>query len=336
MASQPVVTIIVPMYNAAEHLATCLGALQPLLNERVECLVVNDGSTDDSVAIASGMGFRVLSTEGQYGAGAARNVGAREARGKILLFLDADVSVHSDTIERVLRAFAEDATLAAVCGSYDDAPSHPTWLSQWRNLLHCYTHQTAKRDTTTFWGGCGALRREAFLDVGGFDESFRFFQDAELGTRLYRTGWKLRLDPDIQVRHHKRWTFMLMVHTDVLGRAIPWTRIMLRERRMPSDLNLKWSQRASVVLVLLSVLLFGTGVLDPRLFAPVGLCLLSVVMLNFGFYRFLAARRGLGFVAAMFPIHLLFYCYSACGLLYGIARHVWSPTECQRRHKTDQ
>jgi hypothetical protein len=317
----PRVTVIVPMYNAAEHLPECLGALQPWLGESVECLVVDDGSTDDSVRIAEGLGFRVLSTGGRRGSGAARNVGARAASGEILLFVDSDVRVHGDALGRVLRAFAEDLALGAVSGSYDDAPPHPAWLSQWRNLLHCYTHQTANREASAFWTGCGAVRRDVLLGAGGFDERFRFLQDVELGVRLRRGGTKLRLDRGIQGQHLKYWTLGGMVQTDVLCRAIPWTRIILRERRMPNDLNLKWSQRACVVLVLLSILFFGEGVLHPVMAGPGILCLIGIAALNFGFYRFLAARRGWRFVALTFPLHLLFYCSSALGAMYVVGRH---------------
>jgi membrane-bound ClpP family serine protease len=90
---------------------------------------------------------------------------------------------------------------------------------------------------------------------------------------------------------------------------------------MPNDLNLKWHQRASVVLVLLSVLLFCAGVFNPALFAPGVLGLLGVVTLNLGFYRFLAARWSWRFAVTMFPLHLLFYCYSALGFLYGLGWH---------------
>lgn len=310
------------MHNAAEHLPACLGELLPLRGQGMECLVVDDGSTDDSVAVAQGLGFRVLSTGGQLGPGAARNLAARQAGGDILLFLDADVRAHSDVIQRVRQAFAMDSSLGAVSGSYDDAPAHPSWISQWRNLLHCYTHQNASLDATTFWAGCGAIRRELFLRFGGFDERFRFLQDVELGARLYRAGVKLRFDPRIQVQHRKRWTLGTMLRTDLLGRAIPWTRIILRERRMPDDLNLKRSQRISVLLALLSLLLVGAGCFRPALFVPAILCLLGLVLLNLGFYRFLAARRGWRFVVATFPLHLLYYCNAALGFGCGLAMSI--------------
>jgi hypothetical protein len=61
-----------------------------------------------------------------------------------------------------MEAFQNDHDLAAVIGSYDDEPFEPNFLSQYKNLLHHYVHQTANRDASTFWGACGAIRRESF------------------------------------------------------------------------------------------------------------------------------------------------------------------------------
>ena len=315
-------SVIVPMRNAAEYLPVCLGALQQSLDGGTECLIVDDGSTDDSVTTAESLGFRVLSTAERRSSGAARNLGARAAGGEILLFLDADVRAHPDTLQRVVRAFADDPDLGAISGSYDDTPSHPSRLSQWRNLLHCYIHQTANREATAFWTGCGAIRREVFVEAGGFDERLRFLQDVELGTRLRRAGVKLCLDPDIQVQHRKRWTFGGMVRTDVVCRAGVWTRIILRERHMPNDLNLRWGQRVCGVLVLVSLPLLGVGLFQPALFGAGVLCLVVIAVLNRGFYRFLAARRGWGFVALTCPLHLFFYCYTVLGFLHAVGRHL--------------
>lgn len=318
----PRVSVVVPMYNAAEYLPVCLGALRQSLDDAVECLIVDDGSKDDSAATAMSLGFRVLSTGGRSSSGAARNLGVREANGEILLFVDADVRVHPDTVQRVLRAFAEEPALGAISGSYDDAPSHPSRLSQWRNLLHCYTHQTANPKATTFWTGCGAIRRDVFADAGGFDERFRFLQDVELGVRLHRAGVELRLDPRIQVQHCKHWTLREMVRTDVVARAGVWTQIILRERNMPNDLNLKWGQRVSGVLALLSLPLLGAGVFQSELLGAGLLCLIGTAVLNRGFYRFLAVRRGWAFVALTLPLHFLYYCCAVLGFIRTVGRYL--------------
>lgn len=244
------ISVIIPAHNAAQHLRECLNCLVESSIAPLEVIVVDDCSTDGSREIAAASGARVLSTERRSGPAAARNLGARNARGRILFFLDADVFVHPDTIERVAEAFARDPELDAVIGSYDDSPGCQDFLSQYKNLMHAFVHQTARQEAGTFWSGCGAIRTEVFLAFGGFDESYDrpAIEDIELGYRLRSGGRKILLDRSIQVKHLKRWTFWGLVKTDILSRGIPWTELILRDRHMPNDLNVQLSQRVSVAL----------------------------------------------------------------------------------------
>ena len=118
---------------------------------------------------------------------------------------------------RIRRAFTADPGLAALFGSYDDSPEAEGVVSVFRNLLHHHVHQSAAGPATTFWGGIGAVRRDAFERVGGFDQE-RFaepsVEDIELGMRLTAAGAHILLDPDVQGKHLKRWTLPQMIHTD--------------------------------------------------------------------------------------------------------------------------
>ena len=139
------VSVVIPAFDAARYLEQSLSDLQRSSVRPLECIVVDDGSTDDTAEVAARHGARVLSTGGRYGPAAARNLGAREAIGEILFFIDADVCVHTNTVRRVADSFADDPELDALVGSYDDTPGAPDFLSQYKNLMHCYTHQTARR-----------------------------------------------------------------------------------------------------------------------------------------------------------------------------------------------
>jgi glycosyltransferase involved in cell wall biosynthesis len=108
--------------------------------------------------VAERFGCRVIRSEKSRGPAAARNRGAREARGEILFFIDADVCVAPDSLERVAENFAEDPALDALMGSYDDSPGSPDFLSQYKNLMHHFVHQAGRETASTFWSGCGAIR----------------------------------------------------------------------------------------------------------------------------------------------------------------------------------
>jgi glycosyltransferase involved in cell wall biosynthesis len=249
------VSVIIPVYNAAEHLRVCLQHLAQWPAGPLELIVVDDGSTDESVDVARSFHATVLSTGGRKGPARARNIGARAARGEILFFIDSDVCVHQDTLERVRRDFKENPDLDALIGSYDMNPQSPDFISQYKNLMHSFVHQKGKRRACTFWSGCGAIRREVFFQHAGFDESYArpAIEDIELGYRLREAGRNMLLDKDLQVTHLKHWTFWSLLKTDVLDRGIPWTELILRDNFMPNDLNLELSQRVSVALAFLLV-----------------------------------------------------------------------------------
>ena len=245
------VSVIIPVYNGADHFDRCLAALSLSGGAPLECIVVDDGSTDDSARIAARYGATVLSTQGRCGPAKARNIGAAAARGSLLLFIDSDVTVYPDTLSKIVAEFDADPELDAVMGSYDEEPSEPNFMSQYRNLMHSFVHQHSNRNATTFWAGCGAIRRSVFLEFGGFDEKYRAaaIEDIELGYRMSAAGRKLILSADIKVKHLKRWSLRSMVKTDFFHRALPWSELAIRSGSIPNDLNLRMSQRISVSLV---------------------------------------------------------------------------------------
>ena len=225
----------------------------------VEIIVVSDGESDGSWRLAEAFGVRLIRLPVSGGPAKARNIGAKSARGDILFFVDADVEIHPDTLSKVAESFEANDGLAALIGSYDDSPGEPNFLSQYRNLIHHYTHQRASLEISTFWGACGAVRRSIFEQVGGFDEGYRkpCIEDIELGYRLKYAGHRIHLRPDIQVKHLKRWTPVSMLRADIFYRALPWTNLLMQvqrtrpafHQRFMQELNLKWSSRFSVVLV---------------------------------------------------------------------------------------
>lgn len=254
------ISVIIPVYNSASYLKLCLEYLQQS-DIPYECIVVDDRSTDGSAEVARQFGAKVLSTDKRSGPARARNIGAREATGDILYFIDADVCVEPGTLRRIRANFEEDPGIDALIGSYDNSPQAQDFLSQYKNLMHCYTHQRGKKQACTFWSGCGAIRRKVFLECSGFDESYGrpAIEDIELGYRLKRDKKKIVLDTELQVKHLKAWSFAGLVKTDILDRGIPWTELILRDKNLPNDLNLQLSQRVSVALVYLLIGVAAVG-----------------------------------------------------------------------------
>jgi len=252
----PRVSVVIPVRNDPGNLRLCLEALQRSTVKDIEVLVIDDASTDNTPDVARSMGARVYRLPRCGGPAIARNRGAELARGGIVFFVDADVCVHPDTIETFLRTFDGNPDVAAVFGSYDTTPGSPGLIAQYKNLFHHFIHQRSSTDAGTFWSGCGAVRREIFLAMDGFDHE-RYerpcIEDIDLGMRLKRAGHRIVLNKAMQATHLKRWTLGSLIHSDVFDRGVPWTHLILERGDLPDDLNLGWSQRISAVFAGLTV-----------------------------------------------------------------------------------
>jgi glycosyltransferase involved in cell wall biosynthesis len=317
------ISVIVPVHDGGQDFVDCMSSLQKLEPAPEEVIVVADGDRDGSRTVAERFGARVLKRDDPGGPALARNLGAGIARGDILLFIDADVTVSPDAVKRVAEAFRRQPELAALFGSYDDDPGVKTFVSQYRNLLHHYVHQTGEEEASTFWGACGAIRREVFLEMGGYDDSYGepSIEDIEMGYRLRHAGYRIRLLKGLQVKHLKGWKLASMLKTDFFNRALPWTRLILREGEMLNDLNLRTSQRYSVVLTFGLLLMLAAGLWEGIFLVPalaMGGCLLWI---NRDFYSFLARKKGFWFAFRAVPLHWLYYLYSGAAFGAGLVSH---------------
>ena len=203
-------------------------------------------------------------------------------------------------------------------GSYDDSPGESNFLSQYKNLAHHYVHQHARQDAFTFWGACGAIRRAAFLESGGFDERFTrtSVEDIELGSRLKACGHRILLCKLLQVKHLKRWTIRSLVKTDFLDRALPWSRMIVRGSGFSDDLNIARNSRVSVTLCYAALVSLSVSPLHAgSLVLALVLSLLNL-LLNFGLYRFFLLKRGLIFAIGAVAWHWFYFAYS--GAAFGI------------------
>ena len=111
MKDQPLISVIIPVYNAAHYLKQCIAAIRTSSYPSYEIIVVNDASTDDSAETARKHGAMVLELPSQSGPAAARNYGAKKAKGDILLFIDSDVLVKKETLAVVAKDFVKNPDL---------------------------------------------------------------------------------------------------------------------------------------------------------------------------------------------------------------------------------
>lgn len=314
------ISVVIPVGNGGESFRRCLLSLTEAEPSPWEVIVVADDDPDDSWHLAEDVEVQMLIVPTPGGPAKKRNAGARTSRGDILFFVDADVSIQKGTLGQIAAAFAAQPEMDALIGSYDDDPAAGNFLSQYKNLHHHYVHQTAREKASTFWGACGAIRREVFWAMGGFDERYLqpSVEDIEFGYRLKQAGHTIRLCKTLQVKHLKRWGFISLVKSDVFSRAIPWTGLILRHRQMIDDLNLKVSSRVSVIVTygLLSALVVAAW--WPASLALAAALNLSLLVLNMPLYRFFRQKRGLPFAIKVIPWHWFSYLYGGLAFVMGM------------------
>lgn len=290
-------SVIVPATDRPSTLDRCLAAIRPGLEPSDELVVVTEPA--------------------RCHPGTARNLGVSSTTSEVLVFVDADIVVHPDTLARFKAAFARDPGLAATFGSYDDSPGDNGVVSAFRNLLHHHVHHESRGPATTFWTGLGGVRRSAFDEVGGFDPELRYLEDVDLGMRLSAAGHRIVLDPDIQGTHLKTWSLWGMIATDFAGRAIPWVQLLLRHRHSSSVLNLGWSHRLSA----LAALMGGLALLRGRLLAALAAAG-ALVALNHRFYALLLRRLGPRSTALGVLLHALHHLIGVAAVPVAIAREL--------------
>jgi len=332
------VSVIIPVYNGGDKFRLCLDSLKKCDPPPLEVIVVADGRSDGSWRLAKEKGCKTVVLDETGGPGRARNIGAESARGDILLFLDADVLVQKDIVEHIRELFVQSGDLDAIIGSYDNNPTEKNFISQYRNLLHHFIHQTAREDASTFWGACGAIKRVVFLQEGGFDERYKTpsIEDIDLGYRLKEKGCTILLRKQLQVTHMKRWDFISMLKTDIFSRSIPWARLLLKKNGIINDLNLSLSARLSTAVVFFLLLSPLTWAISPYSSIFMVCCFALLLTLNRNFYTLLWQRHGSIFMFKALPLHWLYFFYSCLSFLYVLFSYTFTGQSTTRKSSAHQ
>ncbi len=230
-----------------------------------EVIVVDDGCAPAALRALADLPCEIVRNQGPRGPGSARNLGARQARGEILVFVDADVEVLPDTLAR-MRAALESDRVDAVFGAQAVRMEYRNFASQFKNLWMRYSYLQAC-EPSTFYTSCAAIRREVFERLCGFDARYaaehvdmrqreRWLEDVEMGHRLRDNGCRVAMDPEIEFRHHRYYSLVDLLRTDG-RRAYGLVKIFLNRRLSSRPTGRRqWSVPPSFIA---SVLLADAG-----------------------------------------------------------------------------
>ena len=313
-------SVIIPARNAGRTLERCLAAVYRSRRPPPEVIVVDDGSVDQTRAIAGRFPCRLVTCHIARGPMQPRFEGARVAQHPILIFVDADVCVADDTFEKTLRYF-ESGGVHAVTGLL--AREHPgaAFFGRFKNEYMNYIFTRQGRDARFLYGSYWAIRREALIPFEPISEPFgSLVSDAELGVRLRADGKTIILGHDLEVLHLKDYSVWGLLANDFkipfmfaqlfsrYGHASPWF-------RGGGFAHISLAQVGSVLAAagLAVVTLASSWLPRNAVLAGMAACLL----LFYGFWLpFLVrlTRNGAGFVLAA----VLFLPLDACCMFAGM------------------
>ena len=199
------ISVVIPNYNAASTIGKCLEAVLSSKYDPFEVIVVDDGSSDNSIEIINTFHCRLIQLE-HSGASRARNTGARQSAGDIIFFIDADCIVAENTLSLVHEAM-RDQQAHVIGGSYTPLPYDSNFFSIFQSVFINYSE--LKRKVPDYIATHSmAIEKNIFEKSGGFPEQFLpIIEDVELSHRLRRAGYRLQMAPEVLVRHIFNFTF---------------------------------------------------------------------------------------------------------------------------------
>lgn len=257
--TEPAISFVVPVRNDAARLRLCLEAILKAVvaSGEVEVIVADNGSTDDSKEMAEAAGARVLDLPG-LNVAELRNRAVAQSHGGLLAFCDADNLIGRDWIA-VAEELLEDSDVAAA-----GAPCRPPTPSNWVQDAYDGLRDHSSGTRSTRWLGAGnmVIRRSAFLELGGFDESLTACEDVDLCNRLRRSGWTILNDSRLFNVHLGDPETLRQVFTGEMWRGQDNIRVSLRGFS-------SWKDLISILFPLSSLGLLATGALG-ILAAPIG------------------------------------------------------------------
>lgn len=294
------ISVIIPVYNAAATLPSCLDALFACDYGDYEVLVVDDGSTDRSREIAGCYPCRLLALPRNVGAARAKNHGAEAASGEVLFFTDADIRVPHETLSWIAEDLA-DPEVDGVVGLLAEHCPYDNFGSQFKNLWMHYTYRRQPRRVGLFFTSAAAIRRRVFMAEGGFDPHYvgaSITEDIEFGQRLLTKGYCIVMDQRLMVEHDKHYSATQVLRTDLLrarGLILTWLRNRMNKRAHYA--SVPWFFGAGVLALGCATLSAILAIIlkEPRvLYATLG-CVIGALLLNAPFLAALWRWRGVGF-----------------------------------------
>jgi|Deesub1362A_J573_1020465.scaffolds.fasta_scaffold00162_24 glycosyltransferase involved in cell wall biosynthesis len=312
------ISIVIPTYNAERFLPGLLESIFRQGVEDTEVIIVDDCSRDRTVEIAKRYPVRVIELERNAGPARARNIGVREAKGDIILFLDADVVVMDGTIKEVRDHFERDPSARCVIGICETEPLNKGFVPKYMAMFE-YIHLIGREGNrvSVFAPRCGAIRKDFFERIGGYNESYRGadVEDFELARRVNRTD-PIILNEKIRVRH--QFADFRQAVRNYFKRAVMWVHLFFREKKLDNAGPTSPSNGIAAMCAFFSLLsLFLIPFFPNVSYLTLGL-LIVFLLANMRWLNFMRKEAGLSFALRALALNYILGIDIMLAVIYGV------------------
>lgn len=296
-------SFIMPAYNSIKTIGESLEAIFKQIDNTMEVIVFDDGSTDGTVEAVKRYPCRIIQENVNSGPAFGRNKGAEFAKGEILVFVDSDVIIPPDTIKFLDSMFYEKDADATI-GVYSPKLRFDNFASNYKNIYQYYTYGffPELKNIPNFCSSLAAIKKSVFMDLHGYDARYQtaYIEDTEFGERI-AAKYKLYSCRQLEFEHIKHYTVFQVLKTDY-RRAGSTMKLMLRRLFIGSDsYYAKPSQKAYTSLqksYIYGIMLKGLALLfllSGALIHPIGYLMALfaysiIIIINYKFIELVMTR----------------------------------------------
>ncbi|OGG09740.1 hypothetical protein A2154_00060 [Candidatus Gottesmanbacteria bacterium RBG_16_43_7] len=354
---KPYLSIIIPYYNAGDTIGRLLETIFKSKNAPpFEVIVVDDGSRDKfqipkskfqtkrkNILKSKNYQLKAIHLKMNLGPAAARNRGAKAARGKFLVFLDSDVELFPDTLHNLARNYRDDPDIVAQTGVWVKEQKSRAFFPNFK-ALRDWSYWINERDKSGYYflfsTRIASIKKAVFKRLGGFDERYpgALVEDIELTYRIARR-YAIIFAPDVRVRHE--FEGFWPIAKKYFLRAYYWTQLYAKRKKFDPVATTWWealtalTATGSVVLTLVILIFFGILFIFSMYYgvsiqnygtirqATVILNTIPMILLIFHIFMvrkfivFMYKEKGLAFAVKGFFTGLILYCFITAGAAWG-------------------
>lgn len=311
------ISIIIPVYNSEKTLDACLKSVYSSTYKQFKVILIDDGSTDSSINIAKKYPVKVIRLKQRSGPARARNVGVEHAKGEIIIFIDSDVIVEQDSLNKIINDFRKNDSVVAVNGIYSTTPANKGLFPTYLALQKYYNFSRSGKYFSHLATAFCAIKKNIFLKHKGFNPRYKEMEDYELGFRITQ-HYKILLDKNLTCKHF--FPSFIKCAKKYFIRTQYWLDLFLEHKRFSTGIATR-NRGISSILSLLSFILLLLSFFYLKFVYPFIPLFLFSFYVDRGFFRFMYSRKSFIFmIYSMFVSYFLQLVVGVSFMLYFILK----------------